>query len=86
MKLSDLAEIAANLIYKFMPSNEIVFDYGDDGDKFYIVLDGVCDILVPVLIKDDHPLTETEKKAKRNTLMALDTMNEKRVEVARHIS
>jgi hypothetical protein len=86
MKHSDLAEIAANLIYKFMPSNEIVFDYGDDGDKFYIVLDGVCDILVPVLIKDDHPLTETEKKVKRNTLLALDTMNEKRVEAARHIS
>lgn len=79
MKLKDLTEIAANLVYKFMPSNDIVFDYGDEGDKFYIVLDGICDILVPVLIKDEKSLSDTDKNVKRNTLMALDTINEKRV-------
>ena len=68
MKLHDLAEIAQNLSYKFMNANEIVFDYGDDGDKFFIVLDGVCDILVPVIIKDDHVLTDKEEKVKRATL------------------
>ena len=68
MKLHDLAEIAQNLSYKFMNANEIVFDYGDDGDKFFIVLDGVCDILVPVIMKDDHVLTDKEKEAKRATL------------------
>lgn len=68
MKLHDLAEIAQNLSYKFMNANEIVFDYGDDGDKFFIVLDGVCDILVPVIMKDDHVLNDKEKEAKRATL------------------
>jgi CRP-like cAMP-binding protein len=68
MKLHDLAEIAQNLSYKFMNANEIVFDYGDDGDKFFIVLDGVCDILVPVIMKDDHVLTDKEKEVKRATL------------------
>ena len=68
MKLHDLAEIAQNLSYKFMNANEIVFDYGDDGDKFFILLDGVCDILVPVIIKDDHVLTDKEEKVKRATL------------------
>ena len=68
MKLHDLAEIAQNLSYKFMNANEIVFDYGDDGDKLFIVLDGVCDILVPVIIKDDHVLTDKEEKVKRATL------------------
>jgi hypothetical protein len=68
MKLHDLAEIAQNLSYKFMNANEIVFDYGDDGDKFFIVLDGVCDILVPVIMKDEHVLTDKEKEVKRATL------------------
>lgn len=86
MKFSELTEIAQNLSYKFLPANQLVFDYGDEGDKFFIVLDGVCDILVPVLIQDEPILTENDKVVKRKTLQTLDTINERRVEAVRHFS
>ncbi len=27
-----------------------MFDYGDKGDNFYIILEGVCSVVVPVLM------------------------------------
>ena len=35
---------------------EIIFDYGQAGDKFYICLDGLVDILVPIETKESDKL------------------------------
>ena len=40
-----------------MPPRTQIIDYGDHGDKFYIILDGVVDIVVPVP-KEDINLDE----------------------------
>lgn len=33
--------------YEFFPSNSNVFEYGMEGDKFYIVIDGTVEAWTP---------------------------------------
>ena len=38
-----------NLKYDFRKENEIVFHFGDQGDRFYFLVEGFATVLVPVL-------------------------------------
>ena len=60
MRLTEdnLKEVAQVLTYKSFNANEMVFDYGQPGDKFYIILDGIVDILIPVECKPVVELKE----------------------------
>jgi hypothetical protein len=68
----------------------MIFDYGQPGDKFYIILDGIVDILVPVECKPGLELKEETKGKKmpvphvsrKSRIFTKDTMNEKRVVMA----
>lgn len=32
---------------KEVPKDEFVIQYGDDGEEFYVILSGECEILIP---------------------------------------
>jgi CRP-like cAMP-binding protein len=48
-KSSELLEIAKFLKYQYCPDTSIVFSYGDEGERFYFILQGSCEVLVPML-------------------------------------
>lgn len=37
--------------YMFVPAGEYVFHYGEKGDQFYTILQGQCQVLIPVVNK-----------------------------------
>ena len=39
--------ISSKITHSFLPSNKLLFRYGDKGDKYYIVLKGKLNIIVP---------------------------------------
>ncbi|CDW81356.1 cyclic nucleotide-binding domain containing protein [Stylonychia lemnae] len=47
MKESDFIFLCERAKYEFFHSNKNVFQHGDYGDKFYIILDGQVQVLVP---------------------------------------
>lgn len=47
IKASDQKEIADLLTLEKVKRNEIVFDYGVPGDKFYMILNGEVEVLLP---------------------------------------
>jgi hypothetical protein len=56
IKAEDLVEIAYRLKHDFIPANQNVFSYGKQkllrvlgtlGDKFYVVLKGEVEVLIP---------------------------------------
>jgi hypothetical protein len=46
----DLVEIAKSLLLETFQRDEMIFDYGDEGDKFYIVVAGSVSIRIPILV------------------------------------
>ena len=46
-----LKYVSNNLIYEYHPMNRLIMKYGDEGDKFYIILSGTVAVLIPVKIK-----------------------------------
>jgi hypothetical protein len=42
----------------------MVFDFNDEGDKFYIILEGSASIRIPILVP--VPLDEQERRKKRH--------------------
>ena len=51
--------------FKFFPEGKRVFNEGDHGDKFYIIVEGTCSVLVPIKRdKGDHT-NEREAEAER---------------------
>ena len=44
----DLMEIVSNhILYNYFPANRVLMRYGDEGEKFYILLNGTINIIVP---------------------------------------
>ena len=39
--------VSAHILYEYFPEKRILMRYGDDGDKFYILLNGTIVIIVP---------------------------------------
>ena len=46
-----LKYVSNNLIYDYHPMNRLIMKYGDEGDKFYIILSGTVAVLIPIKIK-----------------------------------
>ena len=42
-----------NLLLEHFRPGEMIFDYGDVGDKFYIILKGRVSILIPTKVQVD---------------------------------
>ena len=47
IRLSDFSTICLNLEYEYYKKNQIVFDYGSYGNKFYIIIKGKVSVLIP---------------------------------------
>lgn len=47
IKQSDLNEIVTRLKYEHMRTGDIVFSYGDFGEKFYIIIEGSVGVMIP---------------------------------------
>ena len=45
-----LSNLAQNFDYEFSKSNGILFNYGEVGNNFYMILKGKVSVLIPVLI------------------------------------
>lgn len=58
----DLVEIAKSLLLETFERDEMIFDYGDEGDKFYIVVQGSVSIRVPILVPVPPEEQESRKK------------------------
>ena len=48
MQEDDMSIIARQLKFEFYNKDEIVFNVGDKGDKFYIIMQGEASVLVPI--------------------------------------
>ena len=48
MNLSDeqLAKVVKKLNYEFCPPGKNVFNFGDGGDKFYLIIEGGVNIII----------------------------------------
>lgn len=45
---ADFTEIVHSLHYEYLPPDSYVFDFGSMGDKFYIILQGLVRVMVPI--------------------------------------
>jgi CRP-like cAMP-binding protein len=45
---NELEQILAGLKLVEYQSNEVVFNFGDKGDAFYLVLDGIIEVYQPI--------------------------------------
>ncbi len=45
---ADFIEIVNSLHYEYMAPGSTVFDFGSSGDKFYIILQGLVQVLIPI--------------------------------------
>ena len=45
-----LKYVSENVLYEFFPSKRLVIRYGEAGNKFYIILNGLVSVLIPVKI------------------------------------
>lgn len=43
----DIRMIAASLRYLYVPKEQLLYDYGEKSDSFFILLDGLCDFVKP---------------------------------------
>ena len=50
-ELQEIAEIAD---YQLFPARNMLFEYGDEGKYFYIMLDGLVDLIIPDEKKDEE--------------------------------
>lgn len=53
-------ELCKNLVLKSLPANKILFEQGDRGDSYLIILEGSVDILVKII--DERSGIELKKK------------------------
>lgn len=56
-------EISSLLKYLRVSKGETVFQAGDKGDLFYIVIQGSCDVFVPLLEHNLNPANYVEEQA-----------------------
>lgn len=64
-----LNELCRILKYEHMQANQLVFRYGDYGDTFYILVDGVVGVNVPIkqkvienIVENDSQVAQTINK------------------------
>ena len=58
-----MPEIAKALVLETFERNEMVFDFEDAGDKFYIILEGSVDVSIPFSVKVTDEEAAERKKA-----------------------
>ena len=58
MSHDELKEMSQWLQYEYMEPGETVFKAGDQGDKFYIILKGRCQLQIP----DPYQINKNELK------------------------
>ena len=53
MNLSDLqfTKILKKMQYEFFPAGSKVFNFGENGDKFYMIIEGGVQILIPYMYR-----------------------------------
>ena len=52
-----------------MGRGEQVFDFGDEGHNFYIILEGTVDIIVPILTPATAADTSCQSNNERHTIL-----------------
>jgi len=57
------------LRFKFYPEGKRVFNEGDHGDKFYIIVEGTCSVLIPV--RRDKKAKAREREADHERMLNL---------------
>ena len=58
----ELIEIAKNILLEEFSSNDIIIEFQEEGDKFYIILDGTAAVYVPNYL--EVPQEERDKRQK----------------------
>jgi len=53
--MQDLLDIASVMKYNKAEICSKLFEAGDEGDLFYILVNGACDVLIPVLKSKLNP-------------------------------
>jgi len=76
--MHDLQEIALNLLLEQFHPGQMVFDHGDAGDKFYIILKGQVGVYIPIRVKVEH-----EELERRTTLF--ESEKTKLVQYIKHL-
>lgn len=61
-----MPEIAKALVLETFGRNEMVFDFEDAGDKFYIILEGSVDVSIPFSVKVTDEEAAERKKAHKS--------------------
>ena len=65
----DLLEVAKTLLLENFDSEEMVFDHGEPGSKFYIILKGAVGVDIPIRIK-----VEQDELDRRRTLFLTEKL------------
>ena len=61
-----MPEIAKALVLETFGRNEMIFDFEDAGDKFYIILEGSVDVSIPFSVKVTDEEAAERKKAHKS--------------------
>ena len=61
MKIYDVKDIASGLSYRFFRKGDKVFEAGENGEKYYIIIKGVATILVPFGLDKNEVISRWEK-------------------------
>ena len=48
----EIYEIAKHVKYEFHEAEEVVFEHGSVGDKFYLIIKGEVAVLIPSILKN----------------------------------
>ena len=60
MNNNAIADMMSLMTLRQVPKDEFVIQYGDDGEEFYVILSGDCEILIPD--KKNLDLKDVEKQ------------------------
>lgn len=66
---ADLLEVAKTLLLENFDAEEMVFDHGEPGSKFYIILKGAVGVDIPIRIK-----VEQDELDRRRTLFLTEKL------------
>jgi len=67
-KVDDFKFIAERMKFEFYKPGELVFEYNDYGNYFYIIIDGTCSVQVP---QEKKPVTGQMALKRKITMVEL---------------
>ena len=63
----DIIQLCSELQYEFFSAGETIFNYGDFGNKFYIILKGKVEIKVPEQGVKVKPMNRRRRRRQRDS-------------------